>query len=226
MKKLIAFLLTVTVPSAWGGVYIYGTRVIYPEQKKEIAVQLMNEGERSALVQSWIDDGDASLPPEKISVPFVLTPPVVHVSKGEGQQLKIKQLANTLPKDRESLFFLNVLDIPPNSEKYEGKNLIKFAMQNRIKFIYRPKGITRVDKESFSRINIRPVDRGINIKNNSANWITIPELTGNTKINKETLLLAPWSDQTVKTTSVVNYYNITLIDDHGNYLSEKIKTAK
>ncbi len=99
-------------------------------------------------------------------------------------------------------------------------------MQNRIKFIYRPKGITRVDKESFSRINIRPVDRGINIKNNSANWITIPELAGNAKINKETLLLAPWSDQTVKTTSVVNYYNITLIDDHGNYLSEKIKTAK
>ncbi|HHL8778070.1 TPA: fimbrial assembly protein, partial [Escherichia coli] len=32
MKKLIAFLLTVTVPSAWGGIYIYGTRVIYPEQ--------------------------------------------------------------------------------------------------------------------------------------------------------------------------------------------------
>lgn len=99
-------------------------------------------------------------------------------------------------------------------------------MKNRIKFIYRPKDITRVDKESFSRINISPVDRGINIKNNSANWITIPELTGNTKINKETLLLAPWSDQTVKTTSVVNYYNITLIDDHGNYFSEKIKTAK
>ncbi|MCV5365511.1 fimbria/pilus periplasmic chaperone, partial [Escherichia coli] len=47
MKKLIAFLLTVTVPSAWGGIYIYGTRVIYPEQKKEIIVQLMNEGERS-----------------------------------------------------------------------------------------------------------------------------------------------------------------------------------
>ncbi|MCQ6644254.1 hypothetical protein NO371_19585, partial [Escherichia coli] len=40
IKKLIAFLLTVTVPSAWGGIYIYGTRVIYPEQKKEITVQL------------------------------------------------------------------------------------------------------------------------------------------------------------------------------------------
>ncbi|MDC7919142.1 fimbrial assembly protein, partial [Escherichia coli] len=74
--------------------------------------------------------------------------------------------------------------------------------------------------------NIRPVDRGINIKNNSANWITIPELTGNAKINKETLLLAPWSEQTVTTSSVVRQYNVTLIDDHGNYLSEKVKAVK
>ncbi|CAJ1303496.1 putative fimbrial chaperone [Escherichia coli] len=226
MKKIIAFLLAVTVTPAWGGIFIYGTRVIYPEQKKEITVQLMNEGDRSALVQSWIDDGDASLPPEKIHVPFVLTPPVAHVNKGEGQQLKIKLLANTLPKDRESLFFLNVLDIPPNSEEDEGKNLIKFAMQNRIKFIYRPKGITKVDKKSFSLLNIRLVDGGINIKNNSANWITIPELTGNTKMNNETLLLAPWADQTITTTSVVNYYNVTLIDDNGNYLTEEIKAIK
>lgn len=84
MKKLIAFLLAGMVTPAWGGVYIYGTRLIYPEQKKEITVQLMNEGNRSALVQSWIDDGDTSLPPEKIHVPFVLTPPVAPV-KGGGR---------------------------------------------------------------------------------------------------------------------------------------------
>lgn len=65
MKKLIAFLLAGMVMPAWGGVYIYGTRVIYPEQKKEITVQLMNEGNRSALVQSWIDNGDTSQPQKK-----------------------------------------------------------------------------------------------------------------------------------------------------------------
>ncbi|RZN37640.1 fimbrial assembly chaperone [Escherichia sp. E2593] len=226
MKKLIAFLLAGMVTPAWGGVYIYGTRVIYPEQKKEITVQLMNEGNRSALVQSWIDDGDTSLPPEKIHVPFVLTPPVAHVKGGEGQQLKIKKLANTLPKDRESLFFLNVLDIPPNCPELEDKNGIKFAMQNRIKFIYRPEGLTGVDKKSFRRLSIKNANGGINIKNNSANWITIPELTGNAKINKETLLLAPWSDKTITTASAINQYTITLIDDNGNYLSEKVKTVK
>ncbi|MEG2566646.1 MAG: fimbrial assembly chaperone [Acinetobacter sp.] len=226
MKKLLALLLAGTVLPAWGGIYIYGTRVIYPAQKKEITVQLMNEGNRSALVQSWIDDGDTSLPPEKIHVPFVMTPPVAKVSGGSGQQLKIKQLANTLPQDRESLFFLNVLDIPPNSAESEGKNMIKFAMQNRIKFIYRPQGVSGVDKNSFTHLNIRYIGSSITIRNNSANWMTIPELVGNSKINKETLLLAPWSDKTLSTAAAVSHYKVTLIDDHGNYLSEKIKAEK
>lgn len=195
MKKLLVLLLAGSVMPAWGGIYIYGTRIIYPAQKKEITVQIMNEGSRGALVQSWIDDGDTSLPPEKIQVPFVMMPPVAKVSGGSGQQLKIKQLANTLPQDRESLFFLNVLDIPPNSTESEGKNIIKFAMQNRIKFIYRPQGITGVDKNSFSRLNVSYARGAIKIKNNSANWITIPELVGNSKINKETLLLAPWTEK-------------------------------
>ncbi|ELZ9356506.1 fimbria/pilus periplasmic chaperone, partial [Citrobacter freundii] len=80
MKKILALFLAGTVLPAWGGIYIYGTRIIYPAQKKEITVQLMNEGNRSALVQSWIDDGDTDLPPEKIQVPFVMTPPVAKVS--------------------------------------------------------------------------------------------------------------------------------------------------
>ncbi|EHP7514002.1 fimbria/pilus periplasmic chaperone, partial [Salmonella enterica] len=186
MKKLVALLLAGSVMPAWGGIYIYGTRIIYPAQKKEITVQLMNEGSRSSLVQSWIDDGDTSLPPEKIQVPFVITPPVARVGGGSGQQLKIKQLANSLPKDRESLFFLNVLDIPPNPAESESQNIIKFAMQNRIKFIYRPQGITGVGKNSFSYLHIRYTSGSITIKNNSANWITIPDVTGNSKINKET----------------------------------------
>lgn len=80
--------------------------------------------------------------------------------------------------------------------------------------------------KSFSRLSVRDVSGGINIKNNSANWITIPELVGNSKINSETVLLAPWSDKKVVTTAVVNHYKVTLIDDHGNYLSEKIKTER
>lgn len=36
MKKILALLLVGTVMPAWGGIYIYGTRVIYPAQKKKL----------------------------------------------------------------------------------------------------------------------------------------------------------------------------------------------
>ncbi len=42
-------------------------------------------------------------------------------------------MPNKLPTNKESIFYLNVLDIPPNSPEQEGKNALKFAMQNRIK---------------------------------------------------------------------------------------------
>lgn len=76
--------------------------------EKDITVQLMNDGKRSSLIQAWIDNGDTSLPPEKLQVPFIMTP-VIRVAANSGQQLKIKKLANNLPGDRESLFYLNVL---------------------------------------------------------------------------------------------------------------------
>lgn len=110
-----------------------------------------------------------------------MTPPVIRVAANSGQQLKIKKLANNLPGDRESLFYLNVLDIPPNSDENKDKNIIKFALQNRIKLIYRPPGVQKVDKATFSRLQLLRVPGSISVKNNSANWITIPEIKAKSK---------------------------------------------
>lgn len=131
---------------------IYGTRVIYPAAKNEVMVQLMNRGDRGALVQAWIDDGNTSIAPENIRVPFLISPPVVRVRANTGQQLKIKALANTLPRNQESLFYLNVLDIPPNASVNDSKNVVKFAIQNRIKLFYRPEGVTGVTQASFHHL--------------------------------------------------------------------------
>lgn len=104
MKGLLVLFISSIVLPAHAGIVIYGTRIIYPAEKNEVLVQLMNQGERSSLVQSWIDDGDMSLPPEKIQVPFLLTPPVAKVAANSGQQLKIKKVPNMLPNNKESLF--------------------------------------------------------------------------------------------------------------------------
>jgi len=224
MKRIFAALLAVTALPAWGGVYIYGTRVIYPAAQKEVTVQLMNKGDRSALVQAWIDDGDSQTPPEKLQVPFLVIPPVVKVKGNTGQQLKIKFTQANLPQHRESVYYLNVLDVPPNDANNTEANKIKFALQNRIKLIYRPTGLHGVNKESFKNVHINKVNGGIVIENSSANWLTIPEVNDGTKINKETLMLAPRAKLNLSGKSTANKYAVTLIDDYGNYLRETIKS--
>ncbi|ENK3380453.1 fimbria/pilus periplasmic chaperone [Escherichia albertii] len=224
MKGLLPLLISSMILPAHAGIVIYGTRIIYPAENKEVMVQLMNQGNRSSLVQAWIDDGDTSLPPEKIQVPFMLTPPVAKVGANSGQQIKIRIMPNRLPTNKESIFYLNILDIPPNSPEDEGKNALKFAMQNRIKLFYRPVGVASVNKETFKKLRVNNSSNGLVIKNGSANWVTISDVKANSvKVNYETIMIAPQESQRV---DVKNHnassWQLTIIDDHGNYISEKL----
>lgn len=224
MKGLLPLLISSMILPAHAGIVIYGTRIIYPAENKEVMVQLMNQGNRSSLVQAWIDDGDTSLPPEKIQVPFMLTPPVAKVGANSGQQIKIRIMPNRLPTNKESIFYLNILDIPPNSPEDEGKNALKFAMQNRIKFFYRPVGVASVNKETFKKLRVNNSSNGLVIKNDSANWVTISDVKANSvKVNYETIMIAPQESQRVDVKNHnANSWQLTIIDDHGNYISEKL----
>lgn len=224
MKGLLPLLISSMILPAHAGIVIYGTRIIYPAENKEVMVQLMNQGSRSSLVQAWIDDGDTSLPPEKIQVPFMLTPPVAKVGANSGQQIKIRIMPNRLPTNKESIFYLNILDIPPNSPEDEGKNALKFAMQNRIKLFYRPVGVASVNKEIFKKLRVNNSSNGLVIKNGSANWVTISDVkANNVKVNYETIMIAPQESQRVDVKNHnANSWQLTIIDDHGNYISEKL----
>lgn len=224
MKVLLPLLISSMILPAHAGIVIYGTRIIYPAENKEVMVQLMNQGNRSSLVQAWIDDGDTSLPPEKIQVPFMLTPPVAKVGANSGQQIKIRIMPNRLPTNKESIFYLNILDIPPNSPEDEGKNALKFAMQNRIKLFYRPVGVASVNKETFKKLRVNNSSNGLVIKNGSANWVTISDVKANSvKVNYETIMIAPQESQRVDVKNHnANSWQLTIIDDHGNYISEKL----
>lgn len=144
MKKksfnFIASLMIACVFSmpALASVTITGTRIIYPASEKEVTVRLDNRSERPALVQAWIDNGDPNQPLDKIDVPFVLLPPVFRMEANKGQTLRIVVTGSTFPSDKESLFWLNVLDIPPRDKIFADKNQLQMAIRSRIKLFYRP----------------------------------------------------------------------------------------
>jgi chaperone protein EcpD len=46
--------------------------------------------------------------------------------------------ANQLPQDRESVYYFNVLDVPPVDKSLANKHYVRFVFNTRIKLFYRP----------------------------------------------------------------------------------------
>ncbi|MDP9876457.1 chaperone protein EcpD [Variovorax boronicumulans] len=134
---------------AQASVVIEGTRVVFPGQEREVTLKLKNTGKQPALVQAWFDKGDPTVAPEKLDVPFTLTPAVFRLDPDKGQTLRIIYSKEPLAQDRESLFWLNVLEVPPKSDD---TNQLQLAFRSRIKLMFRPQGLPGSAEEAPAQV--------------------------------------------------------------------------
>lgn len=145
VRLLFAALLSLGLftPLANANVLITGTRVVFPAKAGEVTVRLTNNNTKPALVEAWIDRGDPKATPDKVDTPFLITPPLFRMEPHKDQNLRILFTQQPLPTDRESLFWLNVLEVPPKptGPQAEGKNYLQLAIRSRLKLFYRPEGL-------------------------------------------------------------------------------------
>ena len=93
-------------------------------------------------MQAWLDAGDPHAKPGESKVPFVLTPPLFRLDPTKVQSLRLVYTHDPLPADRESLFWLNVLDIPPRAAaNADAPNQLELAFKHRMKVFFRPAGL-------------------------------------------------------------------------------------
>jgi len=137
---VLMLLFSISLPAS-SAVVITGTRVLYPAAEKEVSVKMNNNGSSPVLVQSWIDSGDRRSTPESANAPFFITPPVNRVNAGRGQVLRIRYTGEALPQDKESVFYLNVLEVPPKIKNADGQNMLHMAFRSRLKLFFRPTGL-------------------------------------------------------------------------------------
>lgn len=145
-------------------IQIVGTRVIYPASEREVTVNVLNNGKSPRLLQVWTDDGDPADTATTSRAPFLATPPLSRIEPGKGQALRLMFTGNPadLPQDRESVFWLNVLEIPPRpkSGDGEGENFLQFAVRTRLKIFFRPKGLQGDPLGSLDQLRWRAVSSG------------------------------------------------------------------
>ncbi|VWC44191.1 pilus assembly protein [Burkholderia lata] len=146
---------TLLGPSASdAGVVIGATRVVYPEREREVTVKLTNEGDKPSLVQAWVDDGNANALPDDSQVPFTLTPPLFRLDPKKGQSLRLIYTKEPVTQDQEVLYWLNVLDVPPQAaDDPDTPNVLQLAFRSRLKLFFRPAGLQGAADESAGKVS-------------------------------------------------------------------------
>jgi P pilus assembly chaperone PapD len=167
------------LPAA-AAVTLQGTRVIYDGSKGAVTVNANNRGDKVALAQVWLDDGDASAKAGSQKLPFVLTPTTRRIEAGHAQAFRLTyapMAGAALASDRESLLYFNLLDIPPKPEAMEGQNLLQFAIRTRVKLFYRPAGLPGHARDTAAALQWRAEGQALQVFNPSAYHVTLSRLT-------------------------------------------------
>ncbi|TKK23714.1 fimbrial biogenesis chaperone [Enterobacter cancerogenus] len=170
---LCMFSVALISPAA-AGIVITGTRVVYPAAEREVTVKIDNRGDKPVLAQSWIDDGDANATPETARAPFTITPPVNRINPGKGQTLRLTYTGEALPTDKESVFWLNVLEVPPMSK--EKQSQLQMAFRSRIKIFYRPSALAGDANLAGQSVTWKKVSGGVEGTNPTPYYVSLANI--------------------------------------------------
>lgn len=180
MTALLAGALALPASAA---VTLQGTRIVHDAaQGRDVTVRATNGGDQAAMVQVWIDDGDSHARPENVRTPFRLTPADPRLLQPhQGQAYRVTYAPRPseapLPTDRESVFYFNLLDIPPKPADAAGKNLLQFAVRTRVKLFHRPAGLPGNARDAAGQLQWRAQGGALQVSNPSAYHVTISTLT-------------------------------------------------
>jgi len=147
LKQRFIYLLTLVMLSvtqvSWAGIILQGTRIVFPSNQRDASLKITNENDKPVLVHTWADDGNSKSTPKDAKSPFIIPAPVFRLDPKKQHVIRMVYSGEALAKDRESLYWLNVLEIPSTTAADAEQNLLLMAFRNRIKIFYRPVELTQ-----------------------------------------------------------------------------------
>ncbi|AKH88326.1 fimbria/pilus periplasmic chaperone [Edwardsiella tarda] len=216
IRSLISVVYLASTCSAYAAISLDRTRAIFNGAENSMSLNIANDNKQLPyLAQAWLEDEHG----KKITIgPLIVTPPVQRVEPGAKSIVRVSATPaiNELPQDRESLFYFNLREIPPKSEK---QNVLQIALQTKIKLFYRPKQIMQSPNAVWqNKLVLNKVNGGYRIQNPTPYFITIIGFGGN-KLQSESgefdaVMLSPKSEKTIKSGNYAVPY-LTYINDYG-----------
>ncbi|ROR08828.1 fimbria/pilus periplasmic chaperone [Erwinia sp. JUb26] len=212
-------LAPLTVQSAFAAIALDRTRVVFDGSQKSISLSVSNENKQLPyLAQGWLEDEKGN----KINSPLTVLPPVQRIEPGVQSQVRIQSVGaeKALPQDHESLFYFNLREIPPRSEK---PNTLQIALQTRVKLFYRPAALMTQSNSAPWQEKItltRQGDRYV-VNNPTPYYVTLIDASSSVKgpsaKDFEAVMIAPKGEAPINITAGIlgNSPVLTYINDYG-----------
>lgn len=197
-----------------------GTRYIFPSDKNSISVRISNESDLTFGGQAWVEDPAGR---NNADAHFVITPNFFKVKGHDAQVIRMMKVnSEILPTARESLFVLNVQEIPPAPAA--GSNALSLAVDSRVKLIYRPVSLQMGRDKAESQVKISAKDGKVTVNNPTAYYFAISDIRYNHHFlklsaddQKKISILAPFSEVSISSalSEGNGYFSFDAIDDYG-----------
>lgn len=216
MKKII-IIAVLLVNAAFAQLSFDRTRVIFDHAAKNSQSILVSNTSQKLpfLAQSWLENENG----QKITGPLTALPVLQRINPREEKQVKLNLSGDlsVLPKDRETLLYLNVRGVPPTSDG----NTLNISIQSRLKVFYRPKGMKRHDdKKVFEMLNVTKKGNSLILENPTAYHFVIYAVKGNARAKSTDIdvLVKPFSTATINV-KIGNDPTIFFVNDQGGTTS-------
>jgi len=198
---LLLCLLFTTLNIASASVTLLGNRVIYPAQTREKTLQFSNDDATPALIQIWLDINNPKSTPETADAPFIASPQIFRMAPHSGQMVRLVFSGQKkLPTDRESLFYLNFLQVPAVKQTDSDKNKLMLLLTNRLKVFYRPEGLAGEANHVVEQLTIQRAGKALRVSNPTPYYANISyavaEMGGKHARIPQAEMIPPFSEAT------------------------------
>ncbi|SFD41829.1 fimbrial biogenesis chaperone [Pragia fontium] len=194
------------------------SRVIFESSQKSQMITIQNDSEKTYLIQARVQNNNIDGPN---SDSFLIVPPLFRLEANSQHAMKlIPQDTQSLPKDRESVFYFSATAIPATKQPTEqSQDTAKLSIATRlvIKLFYRPQGLTMSYEQAVSQLQFTASPQGTCFINPTPYYITVNKAWSNgvPLSNISGLMLAPKSAQLIKSTIKSKQINLQAINDYG-----------
>lgn len=198
---VILSLSLLAIPPAIASIAVGASRVIFSASENSQSIDINNRSHTQPyLINVGISD---SLSAQSSGAIFIPTPALFRIEPDSGNKIRILKKVNALPRDRESVFYLNIMAIPTgkpgqeNSENNVGGTL-QVATGNTVKLFHRPENLPMTHKEAMGKLQFSRDGQAVKVLNPTPYFISLNKLMiGGKKVKldviKGTSMVAPFT---------------------------------